>query len=296
MNLRLLLQEERNGSTMKHLKAKITLILVAVIALAIVILTSENKLLVAGIIVAAALIAFALFKLIKYLLSVYYKSTKESYFTVLFNKEKRLRYKVFKCFNKKLNGTKCCICDVYMPKVDGTTAKADMIMINETGIWVIDIKNYSGKMTGNETALTWDYTHGGKTEQIPSPTIWNKLYMKWLKSYIPECPNVLCFSYVVYGNGCDIKNVKIKTNDAVVATPSTLKKELTIQLARVGTSLAESEISVVYDRFKELTSAEKAQSITNVQGIQETIFYNTKTNKFAEALEKDVANDTASEN
>lgn len=276
---------------MKHIKAKITLILIVAIILAVLILTAENKLLVTGIIVAAILVAFALFKFTKYMLSAYYKSTKDSYFTVLFNREKSLRYKVFKLFNKKLNGIKRCICDVYMPKTDGTTAKTDMLIISETGVWVIDIKNYSGKMQGDEAVLEWEYTHGGTTEQIPSPTIWNKLYMKWLKAYVPECPNMLCFSYVVYPNSCNIKNIRIKTNDAVVATPSTLKKELAIQLARVGTSLAESEVSLVYDRFMQLTNAEFASNIKDIQGIQEIISYNTKSNKFAEALANDVAKD-----
>lgn len=295
--LRLLFARRKEGSTfMKHLKSKIMLIIVAVVVVAVLILTAENKLLVSGIIVAALLIAFALFKLIKYLLSAYYKSTKDSYFSVLFNREKSLRYKVFKHFNKKVNGIKRCICDVYIPKADGTTAKADMLIIAETGVWVIDVKNYSGKMKGDELALEWEYTHGSSTEKIPSPTLSNKLYMKWFKAYVPECPSMLCFSYVVYGNGCKIKDVRIKTNDAVVATPATLKKELTIQLARLGTSLGEAEVSLVYDRFKALTDAEVAKNVTSIPGIQEIISYNTKTNKFAEALANDVARDAEENN
>ena len=269
---------EKKGQVrfMKHLKAKIMLIMAAAIILVVLVLTSENKLLTIGIIVAAALIVFAAIKFIKYLMSAYYKSTKDSYFKVLFNREKSLRYKVFKCFNKKLNGMKRCLCDVYIPRVDGTLAKADLLIINETGVWVVDVKPYSGKMAGGETDQTWDYTHGGKTEQIPNPAIWNKMYMKWFKGYAVECPNTSYFSYVVYGNGCDIKNVKIKTNDVVVTKVSNLKKEISILLARTGTSLAESEIPVVYDRFKELTEKEKAQNVKNIPGIQETIVYNQK--------------------
>lgn len=258
---------------MKHIKGKIMACLVALIIICVIIFTSENKLLVAGIIAAVAVLAFAVFKLTKYLLSGYYKSTKDSYFKVLFNKEKSFRYSVYKCFNKQLNGTVRCICDIYMPKVDGTTAKADMILISETGVWVIDAKKISGKVVGNESGETWDHIAKGKTTQIPNPAVWNKLYSKWLHSFAKDYPHTAYFSFIIRGNGCNVKEITIKNNDASVIRRSELKKEIMRTLARVGTSLAGSEIDIVYNQFKELTSEEKAKSLTDVQGIQETIFF-----------------------
>ena len=54
---------------MKHIKGKIMLAMIAIIAIVVIILTSKNKLLTVGIMVAIALIAFAVIKLLMYMLS-----------------------------------------------------------------------------------------------------------------------------------------------------------------------------------------------------------------------------------
>ena len=261
---------------MKNIKSKIMLIMAIVVILGVVILASENKILTSAIIVGILVAIFALFKLGKYLFSAYFRSTKQSYFKVLFNKEASLRYSTFKVFNKKLNGVKKVVCDVYMPKVDGTVSRADMVLVNETGIYVIDIKPYRGRVAGAEQGKEWTYTKGGKTENIPNPLIWNKLQMKWLKSYISEFPHTYYFSYVVYSNGCNIKGITFKTYEGTVATRRMLPKEVMRNAAKVGTSLALSEIDVALEKIKALTSADFAANISDVQGIQETIFYEMK--------------------
>lgn len=262
---------------MKHLKAKITIGLIVAVAVAIYIFASANKVLAAGIVVAIAVVLFALYKFVKYMFSAYFKSTKESYFKVLFNKEHALRYNIFKKFNKKLPGMKMVLCDVYMPKVDGTAAKADMILFNETGVYVIDAKPYIGRVAGAEQGKEWTYTKGGKTENIPNPMIWNKLYMNWLKSYTAkEAPNAKYYSYVVYNAGCKIKDITFKNYIGTVATRTTLSKEIAISVARMGTSLAPSEMDFAFDKLKALKDENTAKGIDDVQGIQETIFYDMK--------------------
>ncbi len=257
---------------MKNLKTKITLGLVVAVVLGLVIGTSKNPILTSVIVVAAALVLFFLFKFVKYLFSAYFRSTKESYFKVLFNKESALRYFTFKVFNKKLLGPKKVVCDVYMPKVDGSVAKADMVLINEKGIYVIDAKPFSGRMAGNEAGKEWTLTKRGKTENIPNPLIWNKLETKWLKSYISELPNTFYFSYAVYNNTCNIKDITFKSYEGIVATRSMLGKELMRNAAKFGSSLALSEMDTCYDKIKALTNEEYAKGL-EIQGIQETIFY-----------------------
>lgn len=262
---------------MKHLKSKITIGLIVAVAVAIYIFASANKVLAAGIVVAIALVLFVIYKFVKYMFSSYFRCTKESYFKVLFNKEHALRYNIFKKFNKRLPGAKKIVCDVYMPKVDGTVAKADMVLFNETGVYVIDAKPYMGRVAGAEQGKEWTYTKGGKTENIPNPMIWNKLYMNWLKSYFAkEAPNAKFYSYVVYNAGCKIKDITFKNYIGTVATRATLAKEISISVARMGTSLAVSEMDLSYDKIKPLVDENVAKNVNEVQGIQETIFYEMK--------------------
>lgn len=267
------------GVVMKHLKLKITLGLIVAVAVIIYICVSANKVLAVGVVIAIAVVIFALYKFLKYMFSAYFKGTKVSYFKTLFNKEKSLRYSTFKKINKMVPGAKFVMCDVYMPKVDGTTAKADMILFNETGVYVVDIKPYSGRIAGAEQGREWTYTKNGKTENIPNPMVWNRLYVNWLKSYIAkEAPNAKFFSYVVYSTGCKIKDITYKTYTGTVATAATLTNEMKANIAKtgIGTSMSGSELDFALEKVKMLKDESYAKSITDIQGIQETIFYEMK--------------------
>lgn len=53
----------------------------------------------------------------------------------------------------------------YMLNIDGKTCQIDHIVINERGIFVIETKNYSGKIYGNEKQLKWkEYLAYGNAE------------------------------------------------------------------------------------------------------------------------------------
>ncbi len=270
---------------MKGLKAKIVVVLLALVAFAIIIFTQETlvgKLIALGCIVAGLFVIFALIKFGIYLFSPYFKSTKDSYFKVLFNREKALRYKISQMFFKKFSGVKRCVCDLYMPKADGGVCKADLVLLNETGIWVIDTKHINGKISGTKTDEVWKLTKKGVTTDIPNPAAWNQLYSKWLKAFAKNCPTAECYSNVIYNNGCNISEVKILGNDVAVTKMNGLKKELKVQLNRIGTTLAESEVLPLYEELLKLRDPEAAKKVESVPGIQETIFFGRNNNRFEE--------------
>lgn len=258
---------------MKHLKGKIMLIMLALVVAVILVLTADNKVLMTGIILAVALVALFIFKFLKYTFSAYFKATKEFYLAVLFNKEKSFRYSVFKRFNKKLVGRKHCLCDVYMPRDDGSVAKADMLIFHETGIYVIDAKPYNCKIVGAEPAKEWKKVSGKKETAIPNPMAWNKLERNWLKSYLSKYPNAYYFSFSIYDRFANIKGVTFKQYDGIVCNLGMLNKEIMRNSAKIGTSLALSEMDDAYQILKELRDPEKAKAIDCVPGIQDTIFY-----------------------
>lgn len=62
------------------------------------------------------------------------------------------------CLLDKLEGYKKFLFNCYIPKGDGTTTEVDVIMIHETGIYVIESKNYNGCIFGREDAYEWTQT------------------------------------------------------------------------------------------------------------------------------------------
>jgi hypothetical protein len=53
------------------------------------------------------------------------------------------------CCLEKLKGDHKLLTNVYLPKKDGSTTEIDLIMIDETGIYVFESKNYSGWIFGD---------------------------------------------------------------------------------------------------------------------------------------------------
>ncbi len=55
---------------------------------------------------------------------------------------------------EKLEGNNKVLCNLYIPKQDGSTTEIDLIMINKSGIYVFESKNYSGWIFGDEKIKT----------------------------------------------------------------------------------------------------------------------------------------------
>lgn len=54
--------------------------------------------------------------------------------------------------------------NIYIPKEDGSTAEIDVVYITTKGLFVIENKNFSGYIFGNENNRNWTATlYAGKT-------------------------------------------------------------------------------------------------------------------------------------
>ncbi|MFR2018797.1 MAG: nuclease-related domain-containing protein [Eubacterium sp.] len=91
------------------------------------------------------------------------------------------------------------------------------------GIFVFEIKNYSGWIFGNEKYKTWTQTlpqgkgKKAKKEKFLNPIMQNKLHIECLQEVLGEdLENVPIFSVVVFSNRCELKKLELSSNEAVV--------------------------------------------------------------------------------
>ncbi len=107
----------------------------------------------------------------------------------------------------------CVIHDVMLPSKAGTT-QIDHIVISIYGIFVIETKNYSGWITGNDNSEQWIKNMYGKKYSFRNPIKQNYGHVKALETLL-ELPFDSFIPIVVFSID---STLKVKTNHKVVYT------------------------------------------------------------------------------
>ena len=87
--------------------------------------------------------------------------------------------------------------NVYLPKKNGETSEVDVIFITQKGIFVIESKNYSGWIFGDEKNQKWTAMLPNRQKnQFYNPILQNKTHVKWMRimsAKMCRCFLLLCF-------------------------------------------------------------------------------------------------------
>lgn len=169
--------------------------------------------------------------------SNYKRESGNRFFGVIGDKEKYRQYLFFN-YLEKIYGEHKILMNVYLPKEDGETIEAEMVYINETGVYVLESKNYSGWILGDEKSEYWTQNlTNNKIEKFDNPILQNNAYLKYLRNLLKlEYINIK--SIVVFSDSCTLKklnvndeNVKIVKRDALVRTIKSMMDTSTITLS-----------------------------------------------------------------
>ena len=158
--------------------------------------------------------------------------------------------------------------NVYIPKDNGETSEIDVLFICQKGIIVIESKNYSGWIFGNEKDFNWTVSlANGTKNKFYNPIKQNRNHLKWLGQYIGEA--VPLFSMVAFSERCELKNVTVTSSDVLV-----LKRERVYDgVRRIWESnpdvLDENKIQGLYDQLSKLTNADEAIKQAHVNNINQ---------------------------
>jgi hypothetical protein len=116
--------------------------------------------------------------------------------------------------------------DLYIPKKDGSTSQIDHLILSEQGLFVIETKNYSGWIFGDEKSKYWTQVIYKRKEKFSNP-IWQNIgHIKALKEWLGEE-----FAYIpIYSVIIFMPRAKLKTNSSFnqshVIYPKQLKEVL----------------------------------------------------------------------
>ena len=160
----------------------------------------------AGFFIVLLIISFYQIKLYIYSNSTYYKITHNSWSTVKKDLGKYGEYLIYKQLKKYEESKAKLLFNIYVPNELNTLTEIDVLMIHEKGIFVIESKNYSGWIFGNERDKKWTQVlANGDKNYFFNPILQNKIHIKCLSKYLPA--DIPVYSIIVFSKRCTLKKM-----------------------------------------------------------------------------------------
>lgn len=155
--------------------------------------------------------------------------------------------------------------NVYIPTEDGTT-EIDVLFITQKGIFVIESKNYSGWIFGNERDQYWTAMLPNKQKnKFYNPIKQNNTHIKWLEKYLVD--KTPLFSIIVFSKRCELKQITVVSEDINVIKRDKLQATVKKICKNTKDVIDENKIDSIYKTLSKLTNVDidtKNKHIENI--------------------------------
>lgn len=159
--------------------------------------------------------------------------------------------------------------NIYIPKEDGTTTEVDLLFITKKGLFVLESKNYSGWIFGNEKDAYWTMSlPNGQKEKFYNPIKQNKGHIKWLKSIIGN--EIPCYSVIVFSERCELKKITVEDLDVKIIKRDDLFSVIKHKWNETGDCISEEDLVSLYERLSAYCNADKDTKKKHIEDINNT--------------------------
>ena len=205
----------------------------------------------------------------EYYKSEYYNETKVPYIVMARDTGKYGEYLSYHYLRDYTNLGGKFLFNTYLPMENNKTTEIDLILLYPFGIFVIESKNYSGWIFGNEKDKYWTQvlsTGKGKSEkkQFYNPISQNKGHIRQLRKYIPE--KIAIYSMIVFSERCELKNVTTSSTNTKVIKRDQLRWN--IDMIKLQFPIEQEEIDRIYQQlypYTKVTDEVKQQHIRQLE-------------------------------
>lgn len=158
--------------------------------------------------------------------------------------------------------------NIYIPTQDGKTTEIDLLMICTKGIYVVEVKNYSGWIFGNANQRMWTQTlKGGKKSQFFNPIWQNKAHISALQFTLNEMRADLFKSWVIMGSQCEMRT-KIESSDAHIIHEQGIVTRMAQEITNSQTILTEQDILAYYCKLLPFSKASESTKQAHIAHVQ----------------------------
>lgn len=164
-------------------------------------------------------------------------------------------------------GQQYVINDLLFINSEGNSCQIDHIFINKFGIWVIETKNYAGKIYGNENQRQWTQVlaYGNKKNSFYNPVKQNTTHIYRLSEYLKT--KKVFQNIVVFLRNADLTNISAP-NVYSINNLYQIKTQLT------NITLSINKMEYFYNKLLELKNNNhitKEEHIRNINEMQNKI-------------------------
>jgi ssDNA-binding Zn-finger/Zn-ribbon topoisomerase 1 len=200
--------------------------------------------------------------------SAYQKQTGKSFLAVRFDQGAYGEYLIYqKLRGYEEKGAKFLF-NVYVPKENGETTEIDVLMIDKSGIFVFESKNYSGWIFGSEKQTNWTQTLPVKGQKAKNkffnPVIQNNGHIKHLRSVAGE--EIPMFSVVVFSDNCELKKVQVES------VPVVCRRDVVAAVEKIKGGAEEytfeNGMESVYNMLYPMTQVDASVKVAHIEAIK----------------------------
>ena len=125
--------------------------------------------------------------------------------------------------------------DLYVPNRNGYT-QVDLVVPTNVGVFVFEVKDYSGWIFGNGNNEKWTQVlaYGQEKHQFYNPIKQNKGHIEALKRSLPQFQNIPFFSIVVFYGTSEIRALSNVPEDCRVVYPNQVAKLMKNSIANLS--------------------------------------------------------------
>lgn len=157
--------------------------------------------------------------------------------------------------------------NVYLPKDNGETSEIDVLFITQKGIFVIESKNYSGWIFGDEKDQYWTAMLPNKEKnRFYNPIKQNRTHCKWLSSITKN--QAPLFSLIVFSERCALKNIKVYSDNVVVIQRDETYKAIKRFWNNLPDVLSPEQVLEIYNGLRLFTNVDAAVKETHINNIK----------------------------
>ena len=168
----------------------------------------------------------------------------------------------------RIEGRKAFLPNCYIPKHNGGTTEIDLIFLHESGVYVIESKNYSGWIFGDEEQEYWTQclrSVGGVAEkkQFYNPLWQNEIHIYALMELLQD-DTFPYYSYIVFGDNCELKNIRLTSGNHHVTYYEYLLQDISGNAQQMGRCLSNEKMDELYSLLVKFTDASAEQKAKHI--------------------------------
>ena len=201
----------------------------------------------------------------QYKKSSYGKQSKKSFLKIINDQGARGEYRTSQILETATFENKLLF-NCYIPNRSGDKTELDIIMISTKGIYVVENKNYSGWIFGDEQSKNWCETLKGKKFFFYSPVKQNKSHIKNLEKIL-NIGEDKYISLITFNKNAILKKVKTESPKLYVKKYDELQKFIKEQ-EKCPDILQHEEIEEIYKSLllgTQLNDEEKQKHIERIK-------------------------------